>query len=136
MKNGILIKNGLLLSHGAHIEGKAKPHVEKQADLRIKDGIITEIGQHLSAHADERVVDADGHWVMPGLVDVHTHLRDLGQSDRETIESGTRAAAAGGYTTVLAMANTDPPTDNALVLSRIVGTIKDKACIEVLPVAC
>lgn len=104
-------------------------------DVRIENGTISEIGSDLSPREDETTFDASGLWVMPGLIDLHTHLRDLGQSDREDIHTGTMAAARGGFTTVVAMANTQPPTDSAEILGRVLKRIEERAVIEVLPVA-
>ena len=73
-------------------------------DLHIKDGVIAGAGQDLAAPG-ARVLDADGLLALPGLVDLHTHLREPGREDAETVETGTRAAALGGYTAVHAMDN-------------------------------
>jgi dihydroorotase len=127
-----LIKGGRIMNPSATVA----EDISIDADLRIDSGAVTEVKPKLRTHSDELEIDASGLWILPGFIDLHTHLRDLGQADRETIESGTRAAAAGGYTTVVAMANTEPPTDNALVLGRIRELINRHACIQVLPVAC
>ncbi len=126
MPKSLLIKNGLLVDD-------TKKH---RLDVRIEAGKISELAEHLTDGKDEEVIDASGLWITHGFIDLHTHLRDLGQSNKEDILTGTRSAACGGFTTVVAMANTDPPTDNVLVMSRIKQLISERACIEVLPVAC
>lgn len=126
MAKSLLIKNGLLVDD-------TKKH---RLDVRIEAGKISELSEHIESGKDEEVIDASGLWLTHGFIDLHTHLRDLGQSNKEDIFTGTRSAACGGYTTVVAMANTDPPTDNVLVMSRIKQLISERACIEVLPVAC
>ena len=87
-------------------------------DLLIRDGEIAEMGNGLSA-AGATVSDADGLVALPGLVDLHTHLREPGREDAETVETGTRAAALGGFTAVHAMANTDPVADTAGVVEQV-----------------
>ena len=77
-------------------------------DVRIEDGVIAQIGTGLEA---AEVVDGAGAILLPGLVDLHTHLREPGREDAETVATGTRAAAVGGFTAVHAMANTDPVAD-------------------------
>ncbi|MBY0358639.1 MAG: dihydroorotase [Candidatus Obscuribacterales bacterium] len=119
----LLIKNGLVLPS------------EKPQDLRIKDGIIVELGNNLETTKTEKTIDASGMLITPGFIDMHTHLRDLGQQDKETIASGTKAAAAGGFTTVLTMANTEPVIDNVAILAFYKQKIRDQAVIEVLPAA-
>ena len=88
-----------------------------RADLVLDDGVIAEIGSGLSA-AGAAVVDADGLIALPGLVDLHTHLREPGYEQSETVLTGTRAAAAGGFTAVFAMANTSPVADTAGVVEQ------------------
>ena len=100
-----------LLFRGARILGA------DSADILLRDGLIAEIGAGLSA-AGARVVDADGLVALPGLVDLHTHLREPGYEASETVLSGTRAAAAGGFTAVFAMPNTSPVADSAGVVEQ------------------
>ncbi|HQR80867.1 MAG TPA: amidohydrolase family protein, partial [Actinomycetota bacterium] len=85
-------------------------------DVRIADGVIAEVGPGL---AGDEIIDGAGAVLLPGLVDLHTHLREPGREDAETVESGTRAAAAGGFTAVHAMANTDPVADTAGVVEQV-----------------
>ena len=85
----------------------------RRADVRIVDGEVVEVADALEATVGATVLDAGGCIVAPGLVDLHTHLREPGREEAETVESGTRAAALGGYTAVVAMPNTDPPLDSA-----------------------
>ncbi|MGH3427811.1 MAG: amidohydrolase family protein, partial [Mycobacteriales bacterium] len=87
-------------------------------DVAIADGMITEIGPKL-ATAGARVHDASGLIALPGLVDLHVHLREPGREDAETIETGSAAAALGGYTAIFAMANTDPVADTAVMVEHI-----------------
>jgi dihydroorotase len=107
--------------------------IEKRTDVQIVDGRIAEIGQRTS---NLPTIDASGYWLTPGLIDMHTHLRDFAESDKETIASGTKAAAAGGFTTVLAMANSHPPLDSPAQLTVLLKKIEENACIEVLPACC
>ena len=88
------------------------------ADLHLKDGVIAAVGGGLSAPG-ATVLDAGGLVALPGLVDLHTHLREPGREDAETVETGTRAAALGGYTAVHAMANTEPVADTAGVVEQV-----------------
>src|SRR5258708_33022776 len=88
------------------------------ADILLRDGSVAVIGTGLS-DAGARVLDAGGLIALPGLVDLHTHLREPGREDAETVETGTAAAALGGYTAVHPMANTDPVADTAGVVEQI-----------------
>ncbi|GAA0414605.1 dihydroorotase [Leifsonia naganoensis] len=91
-----------------------------RADLLIDDGRIAEVGSGLSAAGASRI-DADGLLALPGLVDLHTHLREPGYEQSETVLTGTRAAAAGGFTAVFAMANTSPVADTAGVVEQVLS---------------
>jgi dihydroorotase len=107
---------------------------DERGDLEVVDGRIARVGRDLSGGADE-VVEANGCWLAPGLVDLHTHLREPGQEYKEDIASGTRAAAAGGFTTVCCMANTDPVNDTAAVTEFILRRVRVAARVRVLPIA-
>lgn len=85
----------------------------RPADVRVRDGEVAEVGTGLDAGAGSVVLDAGGCVVAPGLVDLHTHLREPGREEAETIATGTRAASLGGFTAVVAMPNTEPPLDSA-----------------------
>src|SRR2546421_503640 len=87
-------------------------------DLVLEDGVVSEVGRGLM-RSGATVLDADGLVALPGLVDLHTHLREPGREDAETVWSGTRAAALGGFTAVHAMANTDPVADTAGVVEQV-----------------
>jgi dihydroorotase len=95
---------------------------DRTADVRVRDGVIVEVGPSLTGDAHERSLDASGCVVAPGLVDLHVHLREPGDEEAETIETGTRAAARGGFTAVVAMPNTRPPLDDAAVVSSVLAT--------------
>jgi dihydroorotase len=88
----------------------------RDADVLVRDGVIAEVGSGLSA---DHVLDAGGCVVAPGLVDLHAHLREPGREEAETVESGSRAAALGGYTAVVAMPNTEPAIDSAAVVRQV-----------------
>ena len=106
----ILIKNGRVVD--------PSQKMDKVCDIYIKDGKVVLIGKNIQRNADE-VFDATGLVVIPGLIDVHTHLREPGYEAKETIATGTMAAAAGGVTTVACMPNTLPVCDNSIVVSGI-----------------
>ena len=105
---------------------------ETTGDLLVVDGAITEIGSVDSTGAE--VVDADGLVALPGLVDLHTHLREPGREDAETVLTGSRAAAVGGFTAVLAMANTSPVTDTAEAAERVHDLGVAAGLVDVHPV--
>jgi len=102
-------------------------------DLLLDDGAIAEIGTGLSAQGAE-VVEAGGLVALPGLVDLHTHLREPGREDAETVESGTAAAAMGGFTAVHAMANTEPVADTAGVVEQVWRLGREAGHCDVYPV--
>lgn len=119
-----------LLISGARILG------ETTADILIRDGLIGRISTTgaIEPGGAVEVVEADGLAVLPGLVDLHTHLRQPGREDAETVASGSAAAAAGGFTAVLAMANTDPVTDTAEAAVHILDLGRQAGLIDVKPV--
>ena len=115
-----------LLIKGADLLGAGRQ------DLLIRDGRIAEIGTLVVA--DTETIDADGLVALPGLVDVHTHLREPGREDAETIASGSAAAAIGGFTAILAMANTTPVTDTAEAAERVLDLGKLAGLVDVQPI--
>jgi dihydroorotase len=106
---------------------------DAHADLLVSDGRIAEAGTGLS-HSGAQVLDAAGLIALPGLVDLHTHLREPGREDAETVETGTAAAALGGYTAVHAMANTDPVADTAGVVEQIWRLGRQAGYCDVQPI--
>ena len=108
--------------------------VDERLDLDIEGQRIAALGPELEG-VPEEVIEADGLWLAPGLVDLHTHLREPGQEYKENIASGTGAAAKGGFTTVCCMANTDPVNDNTALTEFIQGRAKETAVVRVRVVA-
>ncbi|QKW13274.1 MULTISPECIES: dihydroorotase [unclassified Micromonospora] len=102
-------------------------------DLLIRDGVVAEAGAGLSA-PDATVVEAAGLVALPGLVDLHTHLREPGREDAETVETGSRSAALGGYTAVCAMANTSPVADTAGVVEQVWRLGREAGLVDVQPI--
>jgi dihydroorotase len=104
------------------------------ADVLVADGRIAKVGKALKAPEGTAVVAATGKVVCPGLIDIHVHFREPGYEYKETIATGTRAAAAGGFTAVCAMPNTSPPNDTRAVTELIVRRARDVGAIRVYPV--
>lgn len=106
----------------------------RRADVIVKGDVVAAVegGRALRAPAGAEVLDASGCVVAPGLVDLHAHLREPGGEEAESIETGSRAAALGGYTAVVAMGNTSPPADCAAVVREVLGLARG-ACCQVLP---
>ena len=102
-------------------------------DVLVRDGVVAETGT-IAPPKDTERLDADGLTLLPGLVDLHTHLREPGREDTETIASGSRAAAVGGYTAVLAMANTTPVTDTAEAAAHVAALGARDGHVQVVPV--
>ncbi|HEY8166339.1 MAG TPA: dihydroorotase [Gemmatimonadaceae bacterium] len=108
--------------------------IEKVADLLLDDGRIEAIGSSLETPEGAEVIDCDGLMVAPGFIDVHCHLREPGREDVETIATGARAAAAGGFTAVCAMPNTDPVTDNQAAVGFIIRQSQRANAARVYPI--
>ncbi|CAN5202515.1 hypothetical protein BH20ACT5_BH20ACT5_11660 [soil metagenome] len=109
------------------------PYGEEPLDLLVAGGIITDVGRGLTAAGGQRL-DGTGLVALPGLVDLHTHLREPGREDAETVQTGTRAAALGGFTAVHAMANTDPVADTAGVVEQVWRLGREGGLADVAPV--
>jgi dihydroorotase len=123
----LIVVNGLVIDPAANVEAVR--------DVLIEDGRISRVAAGLSrkpAFKGVPTIDAKGKWVMPGLVDMHVHLREPGREGDETIGTGSKAAARGGVTTVLAMANTEPVTDSPAQLAFLLAKAKSDAAITVL----
>src|SRR5213079_3530698 len=121
----LLIKNGRVIDPASGHDGVAA--------VWIEDGVIKSVGAGLTA-ADSEVIDATGLIVAPGFIDMHVHLREPGFEHAEDIESGSRAAAAGGFTSICCMPNTKPVNDSATVTSYIVERARTHAVVNVFPI--
>ena len=121
----ILIKNGRVLDPATGTDGIA--------DVLMEEGRIRAVEPGILAEAD-RILDADGCFVMPGFIDLHVHLRDPGYEYKETVETGSAAAAKGGFTTILAMPNTKPVVDNADVVRYVLHKAEDVGLANVLQI--
>ena len=122
--SSILIKKGRLIDPANGVDAVK--------DILVKDGKVAEISDNIEENAD-KVIDATGLVVMPGLIDLHVHFRDPGYENKETIATGSRAAAMGGFTTVCTMPNTNPVTDNAIMIEYALSPKRD-AVVNVLPI--
>ncbi len=121
---GLLLKNGLILEKNDLIK----------KDILIEGKIIKKIQSNID-HDNHQVIDCKNHFVSPGFIDIHVHLREPGYEDKETISTGTKAAAKGGYTLVCAMPNTNPIPDCEKTVDYVLDLIEKKALIKVLPYA-
>ncbi|MEZ4412702.1 MAG: dihydroorotase [Gemmatimonadales bacterium] len=122
----ILIRGGRVIDPSRGTDGLA--------DLLVEEGKITAVGRGVEASPGARIIDAAGKVVAPGLIDLHVHLREPGQEDLETVASGAMAAAAGGFTAVCAMPNTDPVTDNQAAVGFIVSQAQRAGKARVYPI--
>lgn len=125
----LVLRGGRVFLGPARDPGAAS--ADRAADVRIAGGRIVEIGRGL---AGGRVVDVRDLWVAPGLIDLHVHLREPGQEYKEDIQSGTRAAAAGGFTTICCMPNTRPVNDQRTVTELIVRRAREVGAVRVYPI--
>ncbi len=123
MSNSVVLKGGTVLDQ----------HGERRADVAISGGVITAVGDSLSGDV---TLDAGGCMVSPGFVDLHVHLRQPGKEEAETVETGSRAAARGGFTAIVAMPNTEPPHDSVAVIEMVRRLGEQAGLCEVLPSGC
>lgn len=121
----VVIKNGLFIEPASGIS--------KKQDILVEDERVVKIGKNLSG---DETIDAKDCVVCPGLVDIHVHFREPGQESKETIATGSRAAAHGGFTTVVTMGNTSPTIDNAGMVEFVNRRARETACIKIRPAAC
>ena len=124
--------NAILL-RGGRVVDPSQNH-DSVADLLLLDGRVEAIGQGLGAPDHAQILNATGQVVAPGLIDLHVHFREPGQEDLETVATGAMAAVAGGFTTVCAMPNTDPVTDNQAAIGFIVRQAQRAAKARVFPI--
>src|SRR5258707_11182991 len=123
----IVIRNGRVIDPAGSTDALA--------DVLIVDGRIAAVGPNLPAPGGAETFNAGGMIVAPGFIDIHVHLREPGYEHAENIESGSRAAAAGGFTSICCMPNTKPVNDNATVTSYIVQQARAKADVNVFPIS-
>lgn len=128
----IIIAGGRVIDPATGIDG---PY-----DVSIEDGVVAAVGKNLAAAKGDKdrrgavVFDAKGRLVFPGLIDLHVHLREPGREDEETIATGCRAAAVGGFTSIVSMANTNPAVDSASVVDYVSDRAKEVGLARVFPV--
>lgn len=122
----LLIKGGRVIDPSQNIDDTL--------DVLVENGLIKEISKSLKAPADAKIIDASGKYVVPGLIDMHVHLRDPGLEYKEDIVSGTRAAVSGGFTSVCCMPNTKPVIDNKAITSYIINKSRTEGFCNVFPV--
>ncbi len=124
--SSLLIKNGRVID--------AKSRFDRVADVLIENNKIQKIERNIKIEP-EKMIDASGKIVAPGFIDLHCHLRDPGRPDEETIESGARAAVAGGFTTICCMPNTEPPIDNEGIVNYIIKEAERVNLCRIFPIA-
>ncbi|GIV08609.1 MAG: dihydroorotase [Fimbriimonadales bacterium] len=122
-----LLKNGRLVNPTQNADG--------YGDLRIRMGRIAEVAPALTPEVGETVIDCTDCWIAPGLVDIHVHLREPGQSHKETLQSGGAAAVVGGFTSICCMPNTDPPLDSPTLVRELLARAERESPCKVHAVA-
>lgn len=123
--SSLIIKNGRVIDPANKIDGIM--------DVLVCDGVIKAVAESINEKAD-KVIDAKGCWVTPGFIDLHVHLREPGFERKETIATGTRSGAMGGFTTICAMPNTNPVTDNEILVEYVKLKAEREGVINVLPI--
>ena len=126
--NEVLIKGGHVVDPATGRDGCA--------DLYIKDGKIQAVSQGITPTGSARVIDATGKYVIPGLIDCHVHLREPGLEYKETIETGSRAAAKGGFTTLICEPNTSPPIDSLDMVESLMKKVSQKSVVNIYTKSC
>ncbi len=121
----------LLIRGGRVLDTQAK--IDAILDILVEDGKIVRMKKNIQAE-DAKVIDAKGFWVVPGLIDMHAHLREPGFEYKETIKSGTKAAANGGFTTITCMPNTNPVIDNAFLVEYVSSKAQKEGFVKVKPI--
>jgi len=121
----LIIKNAKIVN--------AQNSSKSPQDIMIEKGKIEKIAPKINVNG-HKVIDAKDKIVFPGFIDMHAHLREPGREDKETIETGSKSAAKGGFTTILCMPNTNPVIDNAMVIEGIIKEAKRVGLINVLPI--
>ncbi|MCS7231512.1 MAG: dihydroorotase [Elusimicrobiota bacterium] len=124
----LLIKNAIVV--------EPSKNLEKKQDILIENGKIIEIKENIKLTQPHKQINANNFYVSAGFIDIHTHLREPGNEEEETINSGTKAAAAGGFTSVFCMPNTNPPIDDQAAVEFIMLKAKNEGLINVYPVGC
>ncbi len=122
----LLIKNGLVNDPINNIDNEV-------LDILVENGIISKVASSIDSSDCNEIIDASGLLVLPGLIDMHVHLREPGQEGKESIKTGSIAAAAGGFTSIICMANTKPPIDTAGQIKYVLMTAMNEAVINVYP---
>lgn len=122
----ILLKNGTVIDY--------KNSIFEKYDVLIENETIKEISKDINLNTDS-IIDCTGLYIMPGMIDIHCHLREPGFEYKETIETGSKSAVAGGFTTICPMPNTKPKPDSAIILSQILEKAKKDAVCNILPYA-
>ncbi len=128
MSEKILLRAGRVVDPSQELDAKR--------DVLLVDGVIASVAKGLDAPEDARVIDCTGLIVTPGLIDVHVHLREPGEEHKETIATGAAAAVAGGFTSICAMPNTDPPIDDPATVGYVVAQGRAAGLARIYPVGC
>src|SRR5438046_1622730 len=122
----LLIRNGRVIDPAGSVDAVQ--------DVLINGDRLERVGANLAVPADTTILDASGKIVCPGFIDLHVHLREPGQEYKETVATGTRAAAAGGFTALCCMANTHPVNDNGAVTDYILAKARSEGAVRVYPI--
>ena len=123
----------LLIKNGKYINPKT--NTDEVLDVLVQDGKIVDLKKEINLNGSTKIIDAKNLWVLPGLIDIHCHLRDPGQPEKETIESGTKSAARGGFTSICPMANTKPPIDTAALVEYVNKTNQKHGSVNIFQIA-